>query len=191
MFEEQPFNKGDSHPGMRSQDFQEYLQRVGTRHVRRAPYHPSSNGLAECFVQTLKGALRKFSRPISPSELTDFLLLYRNTTQATTAEAPSLLLLERCLRTRLDLVRSFIDEQVARKQFQDTSRRRHHATTFSVGDFVRVRNFRQGPRWFSATVLARTGSVSYRVSVVTPPGVCVSVCVTVTTSYVLRTLVTR
>lgn len=155
-----------------SADFQEYLQRVGTRHVRTAPYHPSSNGLAERFVQTLKGALRKSSRPTSPSELADFLLSYRNTPQATTAEAPSILLLGRRLRARLDLIRPSVEERVARKQFQDTSRRRHRATTFSEGDFVRVRNFRRGPRWFSATVLARTGPVSYRVSVVTPRGVC-------------------
>ncbi|KAL1445761.1 hypothetical protein MTO96_044840 [Rhipicephalus appendiculatus] len=46
------------------------------------------------------------------------------------------------------------------------------ASTFREGDLVRVRNFRRGPRWFSATVLARTGPVSYRVSVVTPRGVC-------------------
>nr|XP_054931819.1 uncharacterized protein K02A2.6-like [Dermacentor andersoni] len=155
-----------------SADFQEYLQRVGTRHVRTAPYHPRSNGLAERFVQTLKGALRKSSRPTSPSELADFLLSYRNTPQATSAEAPSLWLLGRRLRTRLDLVRPSVEERVAHKQFQDTSRRRHRATTFSEGDFVRVRNFRRGPWSFSATVFARTGPVSYRVSVVTPRGVC-------------------
>ncbi|XP_037560862.1 uncharacterized protein K02A2.6-like [Dermacentor silvarum] len=155
-----------------SADFQEYLQRVGTRHVRTAPYHPISNGLAERFVQMLKGALRKSSRPTSPSELADFLLSYRNTPQATTTEAPSLLLLGRRLRTRLDLVSPSVEERVARKQFQDTSRCRHRATTFSEGDFVRVSNFRRGPRWFSSTVLARTGPLSYCVSVVTARGVC-------------------
>ncbi|KAL1476929.1 hypothetical protein MTO96_036141 [Rhipicephalus appendiculatus] len=96
---------------------QEYLQRVGIRHVRTAPYHPSSNGLAERFVQTLKAALRKSSRSTSPSDLADFLLAYRNTPQATTAEAPSVLLLGRRLRTRLDLVRPSVNDTVAHKQF--------------------------------------------------------------------------
>ncbi|KAL1472489.1 hypothetical protein MTO96_022957 [Rhipicephalus appendiculatus] len=102
----------------------------------------------------------------------DFLLAYRNTPQATTAEAPSVLLLGRRLRTRLDLERPSVNDTVAHKQFREASRHRRRESTFREGDLVRVRNFRRGPRWFSATVLARTGPVSYRVSVVTPRGVC-------------------
>ncbi|KAL1467579.1 hypothetical protein MTO96_042066 [Rhipicephalus appendiculatus] len=91
-----------------------------------------------------------------------FLLAYRNTPQATTAEAPSVLLLGRRLRTRLDLVRPSVNDTVAHKQFREASRHRRRESTFREGDLVRVRNFRRGPRWFSATVLARTGPVSYR-----------------------------
>ncbi|KAL1421377.1 hypothetical protein MTO96_000459 [Rhipicephalus appendiculatus] len=112
------------------------------------------------------------SRSTSPSDLADFLLAYRNTPQATTAEATSVLLLGRRLRTRLDLVRPSVNDTVAHKQFREASRHRRRESTFREGDLVRVRNFRRGPRWFSATVLARTGPVSYRVSVVTPSGVC-------------------
>ncbi|KAL1478828.1 hypothetical protein MTO96_052352 [Rhipicephalus appendiculatus] len=112
------------------------------------------------------------SRSTSPSDLADFLLAYRNTPQATTAEAPSVLLLGRRLRTRLDLVRPSVNDTVAHKQFREASRHRRRESTFREGDLVRVRNFRRGPRRFSATVLARTGPVSYRVSVVTPRGVC-------------------
>ncbi|KAL1436290.1 hypothetical protein MTO96_049803 [Rhipicephalus appendiculatus] len=162
----------DSGTQFTSADFQEYLQRVGTRHVRTAPYYPSSNGLAERFVKTLKAALRKSSRSTSPSDLADFLLAYRNTPQATTAEAPSVLMLGRRLRTKLDLVRPSVNDTVAHKQFREASRHRRRESTFREGDLVRVRNFRRGPRWFSATVLARTGPVSYLVSVVTPRGVC-------------------
>ncbi|KAL1480269.1 hypothetical protein MTO96_051176 [Rhipicephalus appendiculatus] len=102
----------------------------------------------------------------------DFLLAYRNTPQATTAEAPSVLLLGRRLRTRLDLVRPSVNDTAAHKQFREASRHRRRESTFRESDLVRVRNFRRGPRWFSATVLARTGPVSYRASVVTPRGVC-------------------
>ncbi|KAL1465967.1 hypothetical protein MTO96_026974 [Rhipicephalus appendiculatus] len=112
------------------------------------------------------------SRSTSPSDLTDFLLAYRNTPQGTTVEAPSVLLLGRRLRTRLDLVRPSVNDTVAHKQFREASRHRRRESTFREGDLVRVRNFRPGPKWFSATVLARTGPVSYRVSVVTPRGVC-------------------
>ncbi|XP_049267312.1 uncharacterized protein K02A2.6-like [Rhipicephalus sanguineus] len=76
-----------------SAEFQAYLKHRGIRHVRTAPYHPSSNGLAERFVQTLKSALRKTSPRSASEELADFLLTYRNTPHATTGEAPSTLLL--------------------------------------------------------------------------------------------------
>ncbi|KAL1443545.1 hypothetical protein MTO96_045966, partial [Rhipicephalus appendiculatus] len=103
--------------------------------------------------------VRLWGRSTSPSDLADFLLAYRNTPQATTAEAPSVLLLGRRLRTRLDLVRPSVNDTVTRKQFWEASRHRRRESTFREGDLVRVRNFRRGPRWFSATVLARTGPI--------------------------------
>ena len=42
-----------------SSEFQEFAQRNSIRHVRIAPYYPSSNGLAERAVQTFKLGLRK------------------------------------------------------------------------------------------------------------------------------------
>ena len=42
-----------------SGEFKEFLERNGIRHVRSAPYHPASNGLAERYVQTFKTSLKK------------------------------------------------------------------------------------------------------------------------------------
>ena len=39
--------------------FQEFLRQNGIEHVRSPPYHPSSNGLAERAVQTVKEGLKK------------------------------------------------------------------------------------------------------------------------------------
>lgn len=78
----------------------------------RHTYHPSRNGLAEQFVQTLKSALQKASHGTSPSELADFLQAYRNTPHATTGEAPAMLLVGRRLRARLVLVRPSIEENL-------------------------------------------------------------------------------
>lgn len=44
-----------------SSEFQNFLKGNGIIHKRTAPYNPSTNGLAECFVQTLKQALRKLN----------------------------------------------------------------------------------------------------------------------------------
>ena len=44
-----------------STEFQTFVKRNGFRHVKTPPYHPASNGLAECAVQTVKEALKKSS----------------------------------------------------------------------------------------------------------------------------------
>ncbi|XP_070397464.1 uncharacterized protein [Dermacentor albipictus] len=51
----------DNGPQLVSEEFKAFMRRLGARHVVSAPYHPSTNGLAERFVQTLKSALRKSS----------------------------------------------------------------------------------------------------------------------------------
>ncbi|KAL1423698.1 hypothetical protein MTO96_020859 [Rhipicephalus appendiculatus] len=86
-------------------------------------------------------------------------------------EAPSTLLLGRRLRTRLDLIRPEVENRVRQRQFDQTRRHPCRDNVMAVSDSVRVCNFRSGPKWLCATVLARTGPVSYRLSVVTPRGV--------------------
>ena len=47
----------DNGPQFVSEDFYHFLKSNGIKHIRYAPYHPASNGLVECFVQSLKMAL--------------------------------------------------------------------------------------------------------------------------------------
>ena len=42
-----------------SQEFEYFLTKNGTRHIKTSPYHPVSNGLIERAVQTMKLALKK------------------------------------------------------------------------------------------------------------------------------------
>jgi len=44
-----------------SSEFENFLQKNGIRHIKTAPYHAVSNGLAERAVQTLKEGLRKLT----------------------------------------------------------------------------------------------------------------------------------
>ena len=38
-------------------EFQTFVKKNGIKHIRCAPYHPSSNGLVERFIQTFKKAM--------------------------------------------------------------------------------------------------------------------------------------
>ena len=46
-------------PSFTSGEFKKFMQANGIRHITSAPYHPSTNGLAERAVQTVKHGLRK------------------------------------------------------------------------------------------------------------------------------------
>ena len=76
------------------------------KHLRSSPYHPSSNGLAECLVQTFKQTMKRGAHQglTVQQRLADFLLRYRITPHSTTHRAPAELLMGRKLRTRLDLL---------------------------------------------------------------------------------------
>lgn len=60
----------DNGPQFCAEEFSFFLKANGVQHIRSAPYHPSSNGQAERFVQTLKHAL-KASRVQESSDSTE------------------------------------------------------------------------------------------------------------------------
>ena len=145
----------------------EFVKENGVKHVRSAPYHPSTNGLAERFVQSFKQALKVGERKGVPSQqcLAEFLLTYQVTPHSSTNESPSNLLMGRQLRNRLNLLHPdcgsvVLEHQNQQKQQHD---RKSRPRDFDVGQNVMVRNFRKGPRWVQAVVVERCGPVSYLV----------------------------
>jgi len=48
----------DNSPQFTSAEFAVFLRKNGVKHIYSSPYHPSTNGLAERFVRTLKAAMR-------------------------------------------------------------------------------------------------------------------------------------
>ncbi|XP_038635084.1 uncharacterized protein K02A2.6-like, partial [Scyliorhinus canicula] len=87
-----------------SEEFARFMKMNGIRHIRTAPYHPASNGLAERAVQTFKRGLKKQSSRSMDTRLAWFLFSYRTTPHAVTGVAPTELLMGRRLRTRLSMV---------------------------------------------------------------------------------------
>ena len=140
------------------------------KHIHSAPYHPSSNGLAERFVRTFKAAMKASEHPglSFHQRLMSFLLSYRTTPHATTTNvSPSALFLGRHVRTRLDLLHSDVEERVTTKQAQQKMHHDQHARSrdLCVGQRVLARNFCPGAKWIPGTVVERTGPLSYQVQV--------------------------
>ncbi|XP_058064494.1 uncharacterized protein K02A2.6-like [Anopheles bellator] len=110
----------DNGPQFTAEDFKTFLDRSGVcHHTRSAPYHPSSNGQAERFVQTVKRALRAMGATSQDlhGKLQEFLQQYRKAPHAETGEAPAQLFIGRNIRSRLDLVRPHdVSWRIAGKQ---------------------------------------------------------------------------
>ena len=88
-----------------SQEFKMFISHNGFWHARCVAYHPSSDGLAERAVLTLKEALKKTIGDLVIS-LARFLFQYQNTPQTTMGRSPAELLLGRKPHTFLDLLHS-------------------------------------------------------------------------------------
>ncbi|CAC5399297.1 unnamed protein product [Mytilus coruscus] len=149
----------DNGPQFTSQEFENFMQLNGIKHIRSASYHPSTNGLAERFVQTFKQAMKSSSNDSGTvsKKLAQFLLAYRNT--------PAKLMIGRELKTRMNLLRPNIDNQVQRKQEEMCERRKTYQREFKDGQSVVVRDYRDKNKWTPGTISTKTGPVSYRVQV--------------------------
>ena len=159
----------DNGPQFTSADFAGFMKANGIKHIRCAPYHPSSNGCAERFVQTFKkgissGGHRNLSKE---QQLMSFLLTYRTSPHSTTGVSPCKLFLNRELRTRLDLLFPDVRRRVEEKQENQMKHHDSHARArdLTIGQRVMVRNFRAGPHWIPGTVVKQNGPLTYLVKV--------------------------
>ena len=87
----------DNGPGFTLDEFARFMKGNGIKHILRAPYHPSSNGLAERFVQTFKKSMKAGERDGKSlnHRLAKFFFTYRFTNHGTTNISPSELFLKR------------------------------------------------------------------------------------------------
>ena len=74
--------------------FAEFAECNKIPHVQINPYHPSSNGLVERAVQTLKSGMKKQLSGTIQTKLSHILFHYRLTHHTTTGVAPAELLLK-------------------------------------------------------------------------------------------------
>ena len=151
----------DNGTGFTSSEFQSFMKKHGILYTLTAPYHPSSNGMAERSVQTVKQGLKKLTGPIG-SRLAEFLLRYRTTPQTSTGLSPSELLMGRRLRCKLTLLHPDAGSRVKLQQ-ERMCMRKSKLRSFSEGEKLYAKAFSISSKgWIPATVEARTGPLSYR-----------------------------
>jgi len=155
----------DNGSNFASKEFGDFLKQNGIRHVRTAPYHPASNGLAERAVQTFKEGMKKMSGGSVQARVSEFLARYRITPQTSTGVSPAELLLGRKPRSRLHLVYPEIGRKVRQSRASQKQAHDWHAKerTMQEGEAVYASNFRRGPRWLAGILKESTGPTSFAV----------------------------
>ena len=146
-----------------SEEFKEFLQKNRIKHTTSAPYHPSTNGLAERAVQTFKQGLTKLKEGTINERISRFLFNYRITPQSTKGTSPAELLLGRRPLSCLDLLKPDLSTRIETKQAKQrlTSNSRT-VPNYELGDAVYARNFGYGSRWIPGLLVENTGPLSFK-----------------------------
>ena len=160
----------DNRPSFTSEEFRTFLSNNGITHVTTAPYHPSSNGLAERAVQTFKQGVKRTPGATLQERISKFLFHYRITPQTTTGVPPATLLLGCCPRSHLDTLFPDLGDCVEGRQAKQAQQ--HDSTkplrSFEVGDLVYAKDFATTPvYWVPGKVAIVTGPLSYLVLLMT------------------------
>ena len=148
-----------------SEEFELFCTKNGIKHVTSSSYHPSSNGLAERGVQTVKKSLEKIEAPTLDIKVQRFLFNYRNTPQSSTNKTPAYLMFGRELRSHFSLIHKSVSETVLQKQDNAKNSHDFHAKDrhLNVNDHVIIENFVGKPKWFKGQIVKIIGPLTYEV----------------------------
>ena len=154
----------DNASSFTSKEFSRFRALNSIKHVRCAPYNPSSNGLAEHAVQTIKSRLKKVTGDLE-TRLLRVLARYLLLPQSTTGQSPAMLLMGHQPRSCLDLVYPELSTQVTTK-INNAKRmmdKNHVERMFHIGDTVSVVNFQGRPKWLAGVLEEQLGPMTFRV----------------------------
>ncbi|XP_058817519.1 uncharacterized protein K02A2.6-like [Topomyia yanbarensis] len=139
-----------------SGEFQKFLELNGVFHKMGAPYHPATNGQVERFIQTFKYKMKALQCDKSRMhvELCNILLTYRKTIHPSTGKSPSMMLFNRQIRSRLDLM---LPGPTYSQKIDPKVR------TIPEGGRVAARDFLDNEKWKYGRVLEKLGKLHYTV----------------------------
>ena len=156
----------DNGPQFTSAEFADFLHQNNIVHYRSPPYHPSTNGLAENMVKSVKHHLKKHKPTNVSLCLSDFLRTYRNTPHTVTNRAPAHIILSQAPRTHLSMVLPSICQRVKLRLQPTPEQTMRTVRKFQVGDYVLVRDLRPtaSSKWQHGTILSVLGELLYTVT---------------------------
>ena len=149
----------DNATSFRSEEFEYFLNRHSIDHITSAPYSPSSNGQAERGVRVIKDLLKK--NYVSGSlkvVLSQVLLYYRTVPHSVTNIPPCVALNNRKFVTLKDRVNP-------KYCSLNSSTKYKNIPNFNVGDEVLAINFRNGPKWYKATIMQKLAANVFNVHI--------------------------
>lgn len=142
-----------------SSTFKRYLDNNGICHRTCAPFHPSSNGQAERFVQTVKTGLLSMTE--EQGEIQDkidrLVTQLRKVPSSTTGLSAYKLMFGRDIRTKLNILADM--NGIKRNTVRIVPKRR-----FEVGQRVKARDYYGKDKWKTGIVVSRKGDVMYVVN---------------------------
>ena len=107
----------DNRSQFTSHIFSSFCKGNGIKHSLTPPYHPASNGAAECSVPVVKQGIRKMGPATALKErLANFLLMYRSIPHATTGMRLDELFSRRRVRTCFSLLLPNLAPRVEKQQ---------------------------------------------------------------------------
>ena len=166
----------DNGPQFTSDEFAQFIKGHQIKHIRSSAYHPSSNGGAERFVQTVKNGFKKCHMDTGDvsRKLDNFLFKYRTTPSTVTGRTPSELFLNRQIRSRLEILKPEVvsvrkDEVAARMaNYNDKMRNntigRQPVRQFQIGDKVLVKNHIGTKKWILGRIAKKIADRTYLVN---------------------------
>lgn len=143
-----------------SWEFKNFLKMNGVVHKMGAPYHPSTNGQAERYVKTIKHKLNalKCGKQNLSAELCNILLIYRKTIHPATGKSPSMIVFNRQIRSRIDLMVPSANKESMKEEIP------HIKRAFNIQDRVAVREYLdKKTRWKFGKIVDKQGKLHYLV----------------------------
>jgi hypothetical protein len=123
------FGQPDSHrtdngPPFNSEDFRQYSEVTGTKHIKTFPYHPQANP-AECFMRPLGKAMKiaHHNHANKDQALNQLLANYRATPHSATGVAPGDIMFRSGYKTGFPATRPLTDKEVKEAREMDIQQR--------------------------------------------------------------------